>query len=158
VIERSVLHASFTIERTYAASPARVFAAWADPKLKLRWFGGGDEDIKDYQLDFRVGGREHSAGGIPGGEGWYRYDALYQDIVPNERIVYTYDMHIGEPRISVSLSTVEFKADGANTVLVYTEQGVYLDGLDNPAQREEGTRELLDVLGRVVESGVEAAS
>jgi uncharacterized protein YndB with AHSA1/START domain len=156
--ERSVVHASFTIERNYAASPARVFSAWADPNLKQRWFGGGDESVKEYRLDFRVGGREFSAGDGPDGNGSYTYDALYQDIVPNERIVYTYDMHIGGPRISVSLSTVEFRADGANTVLVYTEQGVYLDGLDNPAQREEGTRLLLDALGTVVETETAAAS
>ena len=156
--ERSVTHASFTLERRYPASPSRVFAAWADPAIKPRWFGGGDEEVKEYRLDFRVGGREHSAGGVPGGDGSYSYDALYQDIVPNERIVYTYDMHIGGPRISVSLSTVEFKAEGANTVLVYTEQGVYLDGLDTPEQREQGTRELLEALGRVVESDAEAAS
>ena len=40
------------------------------------------------------------------------FEALYQDIVPDERIVYTYEMHLDEPRISVSLSTVELRPDG----------------------------------------------
>jgi uncharacterized protein YndB with AHSA1/START domain len=39
---RSVTHATFVIERTYEATPARVFAAWADPKAKARWFVGPD--------------------------------------------------------------------------------------------------------------------
>ncbi len=141
--EHSVLHASFTLDRTYAASPARVFAAWADPNLKRRWFAGGDEQVQEYRLDFKVGGREFASGLIPGGEGSFTYDAQYQGIVPNERIVYTYDMHLGKPRISVSLSTVELTADGTKTVLTHTELGAYLDGLDNPKDREEGTVQLL---------------
>ena len=38
------------------------------------------------------------------------YDARYQDIVPNERIIYSYDMHLDDKRISVSLATVELEA------------------------------------------------
>lgn len=64
----------------------------------------------------------------------------------NERIVSTYDMHLDEARISVSLATVEFKPAGPGTLLVYTEQGVFLDGYDNVADRERGTRDLLDNL------------
>ena len=36
--ERSTEHSTFVVERTYPASPARVFAAWADPAAKARWF------------------------------------------------------------------------------------------------------------------------
>jgi uncharacterized protein YndB with AHSA1/START domain len=32
--KRSAHHATCVIERDYAASPARVFAAWAEPKTK----------------------------------------------------------------------------------------------------------------------------
>jgi uncharacterized protein YndB with AHSA1/START domain len=145
--KRSVTHATFVIERTYDASPARVFAAWADPVAKARWFAGPDEwGTAEFELDFRVGGREISRGGPPGGP-VYAFDARYQDIVSNERIIYTYDMHLDEKRISVSLATVEFKPAGAGTRLIFTEQGAFLDGYDNPAQREHGTGELLDALG-----------
>ncbi len=41
--ERSVTHATFVVERLYDASPARVFAAWADPAAKRRWFTGPDQ-------------------------------------------------------------------------------------------------------------------
>ncbi len=54
--ERSVTHATFVVERIYDASPARVFAAWADPEVKTRWFGNPDEGTSEYDLDFRVGG------------------------------------------------------------------------------------------------------
>lgn len=73
-------------------------------------------------------------------------ERTYQDIVPDERIVYTYEMHLDDVRISVSLATVEFRPAEAGTRLVYTEQGAFLDGLDAPAQREQGTGSLFDAL------------
>jgi uncharacterized protein YndB with AHSA1/START domain len=99
---RSVEHASFVVERKYEASPERAFAAWADPEAKARWYSDSEAHL---ELDFRVGGREHSRGTAPDGSA-YSYEALFQDIVPAERIVYTYDMHLEETRISVSLATV----------------------------------------------------
>jgi uncharacterized protein YndB with AHSA1/START domain len=143
---RSVTHATFAVERSYPATPARVFAAWADPTAKARWFGGSDWE---HELDFRVDGREKSRGTLDGTV--YTFSARYQDIVPDERIVYAYDMHMGETRISVSLATVELKPDGDGTTLVFTEQGAFLDGLDDPSQREEGTRILLDGLAKELE-------
>jgi uncharacterized protein YndB with AHSA1/START domain len=144
--ERSIEHATFVVERTYDASPGRVFAAWADPVAKGRWFGGGEEEAAEYELEFRVGGRELNRGAGPDGE-VYTYEARYQDIVPDQRIVYTYDMHRDETRISVSLATVELKPEGGGTRLIFTEQGAYLDGEDKPSDREQGTGSLLDALG-----------
>lgn len=143
--ERSVNHATFVVERTYDVSPQRVFAAWADPEAKARWFGGPDQGVAEYELDFRVGGREFSRGTVEGQE--YTFEARYQDIVPDDRIVYAYDMHVGDRRISVSLGTVQLETQGDGTRLTYTEQGAYLDGLDAPEQRESGTGGLFDALG-----------
>jgi uncharacterized protein YndB with AHSA1/START domain len=145
--ERSVTHHTFVIERSYEARPSRVFAAWADPTIKARWFTGPEDwELDGYDLDFRVGGRERAVGHQSGGP-VHTYEALYQDIVPEHRIVTTYEMYLDQTRISVSLATVEFRPAGdTNTLLVLTEQGAYLDGHDYPAEREEGTRELLDAL------------
>ena len=89
--------------------------------------------------------RAWASGGPPGGPVHY-YNAIYQDIVPNERIVLTYEMHMDKTRISVSLGTTEISATEGGTKLVYTEQGAYLDGHDNVAQREAGCRELYEAL------------
>jgi uncharacterized protein YndB with AHSA1/START domain len=147
VTERFVTHSTFTVERTYDAVPARVFNAFADPKIKARWFFGPDNwgpEIRE--LDFRVGGREINRGGAPDGS-VYTFQAHYMDIVRDNRIVYAYDMHIDETRISASLATVELTPVAEATRLVYTEQGAFLDGLDTADSRTAGTGTLLDALG-----------
>ncbi|MDB5490008.1 MAG: putative glutathione S-transferase-related transrane protein [Reyranella sp.] len=149
--KRSTEHATFTIERRFPAAPERVFHAYSDPRAKARWFVGPEEwEASDHKLDFKVGGRESVSGGPPGGP-VHHFNGLYQDIVPNERIVMSYEMHMGETRISVSLGTTEFKPDGTGTKLVYTEQIVFLDGYDQRSTREEGTRELFDNLAAALE-------
>ena len=149
--QRSVTHASFTIERRYRQSPTRVVSAFATENGKQAWFHGPDEWGRDeHSLDFRVGGHETSRGGPPGGP-VSSFRGIYQDIVPNQRIVYSYDMDLDGERISVSLATIEFKPDGSGTHLVLTEQGAYLDGWDKPGDREHGTRDLLDNLERYLD-------
>jgi uncharacterized protein YndB with AHSA1/START domain len=147
--DRSATHSTFVIERNYDASPARVFAAWADAEAKGQWFGPSGE--KEHQLDFREGGSERFT--AAGGGAVYSYDARYEDIVDDERIVYTYNMLRDGLRISVSVTTVELLADGDGTHLRYTEQGVFLDGHDTPELREHGTKELLDKLGEALARG-----
>jgi uncharacterized protein YndB with AHSA1/START domain len=147
--DRSATHSTFVIERSYDAAPARVFAAWADVKAKGQWFGPGGE--QEHELDFREGGSERFQVAVESAV--YSYDARYEDIVADERIVYTYNMHRNGVRMSVSVTTVELLADGTGTHLRYTEQGVFLDGEDKPELREHGTRELLDKLGEALAQG-----
>jgi uncharacterized protein YndB with AHSA1/START domain len=149
--ERSVTHATFVIERTYPASPARVFAAWSSRDAKVRWFRGPEEwGASDHELDFRVGGRERVSGGPKGGP-VHLFEARYHDIVPNARIISSYDMHLGDKRISVSLATVELEPAAAGTRLIYTEHGAFLDGYDDAGSREHGTRGLLDQLAAALQ-------
>jgi uncharacterized protein YndB with AHSA1/START domain len=148
--ERNVTHATFVIERTYGAAPARVFNAFADAAAKARWFVGPDEwERSEFDLDFRVGGREVNRGGPPGGP-VHVYEARYHDIVPNERIITTYEMYMDDTRSSISIATIEFEPAGDGTTLRLTEQGAFLDGTDSVASREQGTRELLDALGEAL--------
>ncbi len=149
--DRSTEHGTFVIERTYPAQPARVFKAFADVEEKAKWFGPADLGADEIDLDFRVGGAERFEAGGPDGAR-YVYRASYQDIVEDERIVYTYEMYRGEDRISVSVSTIELSAAEGGTALAYTEQGVYLDGHDGPGPREHGTRIGLEALTKALES------
>lgn len=139
--DRSVIHATFTIERVYDASAARVFAAWADPAVKARWFAAGG----DHELDFRVGGREVNRGHTTEG-GTLTFESHYHDIVDRERIAYTSTLSAGDNVVTVSLTTVELTPDGDTTRLVLTEQGAFFDGHEQPGWREHGTRDWLGAL------------
>ena len=146
--QRSAVAATFVIDRHYDASPARVFAAFSDPAVKARWFAGPEEWGPDERtMEFEVGGRETSRGGPKEGP-MHAMDGRYYDIVPGERIVFAYDMHLDDVRISVSLLTMEFAPAGSGTRLTLTEQGVYLDAYDHAGLREDGTRDLLNSLER----------
>jgi uncharacterized protein YndB with AHSA1/START domain len=142
----SVVHDSFSLERTYPVAPAKVFAAWTTIEAKKQWFGNeeGLEAVGEQTLDFQVGGQERFAAKAEGK--LFEYAATYCDIVENERIVWTYDMLMDGARISVSLSTVELTGTPGGTKLVMTEQGAFLDGLDTNDQRREGTEQFLDAL------------
>jgi len=139
--ERFVKHATFVVERTYAAAAEQVYRAWSDPEAKAKWFSPAE------QFDFRVGGREYSSGGPPEGP-VFTFDAVYQEIVPEQRIVYSYTLDSNGQRISVSLTTIELIPVEEGTRLIFTEQGAFFDGLDTPEIREHGTNEMLDALGR----------
>lgn len=148
----SVVHSTFSVERTYPVPPTRVFAAFANQSTKRRWFAEGEGwEVEEFTMDFRVGGQEVArfrfTGGPPMGN-----DTVYLDIIPNERIVFAYTMTASGKRISISLATVEIAPSGAGTRLVYTEQGTFLDSEANIAGRVEGTRELLEKLGEELQS------
>ena len=143
-MDHNVTHATFTLERSYPAPPARVFAAWADPAAKARWFTPSPDS--GHQLDFRVGGREVATGGPEGGP-LMTFETFYRDIVPQRRIVYTSTLSTESDLVTVSLTTVEFMpGEDGGTRLVLTEQGAHLDGREEPAWREQGTASQLDAL------------
>ncbi|WP_442602422.1 SRPBCC family protein [Paenibacillus sp. KN14-4R] len=142
--ERFIKHATFVVERTYAASPERVYQAWSDPIAKSKWFSKPDI------FDFQVGGREYSSGGPPEGP-IFTFNASYQELVPEQRIVYTYTLDSNGTRISVSITSVELIKVEGGTKLIFTEQGSYFDGHDTPEEREHGTNIMLDTLGKVLD-------
>lgn len=141
----SIQHAQFTLERTYPAPREKVFMAFSSKERKAKWFGGGDAyEITQHEMDFRVGGKEIHAGRPTAGGPGHLFDAWYLEIVAGDRIVYAYNMFVGQRKLSSSLATIELSAAGSGTRLVMVEQGAFFDGADDPKLREEGTRELLE--------------
>jgi uncharacterized protein YndB with AHSA1/START domain len=151
---RSVLHETYQIERTYPVPPAAVFAAFVTEQARASW---GDTDVPSVGADgggeasgydFRVGGREFFTD--VSGETTFGYDARFCDIVPDSRIVYTYETYANGKRFAVSVATVELIASDGGTWLIWTEQGVWLDGYDGAeagALRKAATDDMLDGLG-----------
>jgi uncharacterized protein YndB with AHSA1/START domain len=144
---RSIKHSSFVIDRRFDYDPAQVYRAWVNPDAKARWFSGPPdkwtEEVRE--MDVRVGGRDRLIGKfVDGSES--RFEAQYFDVVPEKRLVYTYDMYWQGKKISVSLASVEFVLAGRGTKLVLTEQHAFLDGYEDAGSRERGTQSLMDNL------------
>jgi len=149
--QRSVTHAIFTLERSYRHPVKRVFDAFATLEGKEAWFGGGGWTPLERAFDFREGGEERDVGRWTDGT-VSDFHARYLDIIPNERIVYVYEMRINGTKISASLASIEFKATAAGTDLKLTEQGAFLDGYDDAGSRERGTIELLEAMEKSLEA------
>lgn len=149
--QHSTAHDTFVIERTYNVPPKKVFAAFSSAEAKSRWFGAEEDGTPSkLKVDFRVGGLETFAGGPPG-EDVHKYESTFADIVPDERIVSTYKMWKSDDLMSVSIATTELKDSGSGTKLTYTEQGVFLDGIDEPSIRKHGVLELFKALDSYLE-------
>ncbi|MEI9974142.1 MAG: SRPBCC family protein [Ignavibacteriota bacterium] len=145
----TVTHSTFTIERTYPTPPEKVFAAFADPQKKRRWYADGDgRKAEVFEMDFRVGGAERTQSRLgpttpfPGLA--IVSHSIYQDIQPNRRIVFAHTMTLGENRISASLMTVEFVPVDSGTRLLFTDQSAFFEGADGPKMREDGWNRLID--------------
>jgi uncharacterized protein YndB with AHSA1/START domain len=149
------VHTTFTVERTYAAPPARVFAAWADSTTKKRWYAEGERgwELVAFSMDFRVGGHDVLHGRMPDGKEM-RNESVYQDIVPDRRIILASSMSFGGQRIAVSLGTVEITPEGDGSKLTYTDHNVLLDGADaylaegQPGALKTGWKTLLERLDK----------
>jgi uncharacterized protein YndB with AHSA1/START domain len=150
----SVTHGGFQLERHYDASVDRVWRALTDPTAKQKWFVGppGEWELLERHMDVREGGRERVRGRFKSGV-VSTFDASYHDVVRHERLVYSYVMHMDDRKISVSLATMQVKADDNGATLTVAEHGAFFDGYDDAGSREHGTAYLLDGLGASLNDG-----
>jgi len=144
----TIAHATLVIERTYEASPQRVFNAWADVEARKRW-GAPAENIRiEYEeADFREGGRDVSRCIEPGAED-YLAQVSYIDIKRDRRIAFVEDISHGKRRVSAALVSVEFTPKGAATLLVLTLQIASFDGAAMEQGYQFGWNAALDNLAK----------
>ena len=149
--EQQAVHDRFAIDRVYPHAPAKVFAAFATEEGKQRWFSGPNDqwDLIDRVFEFHVGGIETIEGRWKSGT-VSRMDAVYHDIVPGRRIVYSYRMTINGAPISVSMTSIELTPEGKGTRLLLTEHGIYLNGYEDKGSREHGVGWQMDKLGETL--------
>ncbi len=140
---------SLRVTRTFRASRQRVFRAWTEPELMMRWFVEGDGNMTVCEIDLREGGRYRLEGQI--GDWRWRIWGSYLEVRPPERLVYTWswkhDPGKGTPEGDTRV-TVEFHDRGSETELVVThERFASVAARDEHSQ---GWNACLDRLERVV--------
>lgn len=132
------------VTRRFQASRQRVFRAWTEPELLMRWFVEDDGDMQVCELDLRAGGRyrfEGTAGGRP-----WALEGVFLEVDRPARLVYTWkwedDPSLGGPGDTVV--TVEFRDLGKETELVVTHEG-----FTNELARQEHDRGWIGCLDRL---------
>jgi len=148
--EVSTVHNTFVLGRSYPQPPDRVYAAFAQPSRKRRWYAEGDHEIQEFEMEFRVGGSERfryrfKEGHLIAGQE-ITNESLFHDIAPEQRIVMASKMSLNGKPIVVMLATFEFLPAATGTNLILTHQGAFLEWPDGARMIEAGWRGLLDRL------------
>lgn len=132
---------ALAITRTFAAPRALVFSVWTTPEHIVRWWGPRGYRLSHCTMDFRPGGAwRFCMRSAEGEEHWIH--GAYREIVPPERLVFTY---VNERGGFETLVTLEFVARGAHTELRFRQVG--LPSVEERDSHEWGwssTFELLD--------------
>jgi uncharacterized protein YndB with AHSA1/START domain len=156
MVKTTTVHSTFSLERSFKATPERVFAAWADPASRKRWnYEEGSSELLHHEADFRIGGGERVkmklGPGVPVSGMTLTLESVYEVIVPNERLVWAYRMELEGRTFSASLATLELVKTDDGTDLFLTHQGAYFEGADGPEMRKHGWTELLGRLAEYLE-------
>jgi uncharacterized protein YndB with AHSA1/START domain len=124
-----VFHDTIVMERTYRASPARVFAAWRSVEARQRWSRPSpDVEFVYEQHDFRVGGLDVARCGSPG-DLRYCAEVRYMEIVEHTRIVFSERVTEADVARAAALIDVSMEAMGAETRMVVS---MHVAAFDTP--------------------------
>ena len=115
---------SLTLSRHYPVGPEKVWRAWTDPEAVKKWWGPGPgEPVSAAELDVRVGGRFRIVFGGPDGKE-HECAGVYKEVVPNRKLVFTWSWPRTTPE-RISVVTIEFKAAGGGTDLIFTHEQLF---------------------------------
>ena len=109
-------HPELILTRRLKATPAKVFAAWTDPRLLIRWFGPANapQETLRADMDVRVGGAYRISFNTADGE-YHEVGGVYREVVADSHLVFSWAWHSTPER--ESLVTVTLKPDGDGTLL-----------------------------------------
>jgi uncharacterized protein YndB with AHSA1/START domain len=140
---------SFTIPLDLIADPEQLWPLFAELPLRKRWVRmPGPSSTATHDLDFRVGGRERLTNTFTSGELTEQLEnrSTFYDIVPAERIVFSYEALVAGILRWIALVTVDLAPDSeGGTHLEWTEQYSFVHlstpgGVDDVRHLVGGTR------------------
>jgi uncharacterized protein YndB with AHSA1/START domain len=112
------------IERVIDAPRDAVFRAWTDPEELRRWWGPGEFATRHAEIDLRPGGDYllviQASGGDP-----MHLAGTFREVVPPERLVYSWRWVRGWADPAESIVTVEFEDLGERTRVVLVHDGLH---------------------------------
>ena len=97
---------SLTLKRRLNAPAEKVYAAWTDPQKIVKWFGPDAGPVTKAEIDLRVGGTYTIAFNTEDGE-HHQVGGIYREVVPNERLVFTWAWHTMKERESQVTITID---------------------------------------------------
>ena len=146
----TTVHETLIFERSFECSVPILWNAFADAEARARWGVPSPTAVIHYnETDFRIGGRDVSRCGSRD-DPRYLVEAIYLDIKPSQRIVYSEAVKDGDISLSGSLHTVEMFQDGARTSLKITIQVASYDDAGMVQGVRQGMSAALDNLAKSV--------
>lgn len=119
VSARVISDREFVLEHRFRAAPARVFAAYTDPKLIAQWWAPPGGTIEVEEMEVRPGGRWRFRQHLPNRPGLV-FSGEYLEVRPVTRLVYTFQVE-GQPGSELT-ATVELTEEHGETRLTLTNR------------------------------------
>jgi uncharacterized protein YndB with AHSA1/START domain len=116
------------LTRVLKAPRERVFAAWTDVAQANRWWAPRDFEILSCTMEVRPGGRWHRSMRSPAGDVVTKY-GVYREVVPPERLVFTYRTEMGGQLDDETVVVVTFDAVSQGTLLTLRHAGFASESL-----------------------------
>ncbi len=140
---------SLRIVRTFGASPEMVYQAWTDPKVVKEWFSPTTVSTPVAEIDLKKGGKYRVGMKSPDGE-LYVATGVYEEIVPNEKLVFTWRWE-GDTPSPETLVTIVFKKSGPGAELIFTHENFETEELAKDHQ--DGWEGALSKLSTLIAKG-----
>ena len=149
---------TLTTSRVFDAPREVVYRAWTDPKQLAKWFPPEHFSAPVCELDVRLGGvlRIHMRGDDDAGEFAglvFPGKGVYREVVPNERLSFTFEGEGEGSAPPAILMTVIFEDQGRKTKLTIHQAAETVAGYEElkKSGATEGLRQSLNKLSSLLE-------
>ena len=141
---------TLTMERTFAASPERVFEAFTSEEVLRRWWHAGpDWETPEATVEFEVGGEIRVVMRNPHKDARYGARGRYTEIDPPNRLAFTWIWDDDRDQVE-QLIEIEFTEHDGETHMRFTHRELWDE--ETVADHEEGWNLVFDNLPGVLES------